>query len=325
VVRATAGGFGRIAQQLDDFKRGVSPGAILLVRVGSRVRVVTSGVADVKTKQPVVRENTFPVESITKSMVAAAVMRQVASGRLGLEDTVDHWLPGLVAQGEHMTVRQLLSHRSGIHEAGGDELPPLRTLTDRTILRLAGAHRPDFGPGSAGSYSNTGYVVLGRILEKVTGAPLREVLTRQVFRRARMSNSDLAPPHWDVHGYDNGRDVTADQWLNLVQAAGSVVSTVDDVDSFYQHLWAGDLVPMRLVHLMTKPSGTVPFGDGGYGLGIWLKQLSCGQAWGHKGLSSGYVTAAWTLPRLHRSTVVMFNSGAAEGSLNGIVERILCP
>jgi D-alanyl-D-alanine carboxypeptidase len=140
-----------------------------------------------------------------------------------------------------------------------------------------------------------------------------------------MSHSDLAPARWQVRGYEDGRDVSAEQWLNLVQAAGSVVSTVDDVDAFYQHLWAGDLVPMRLVHQMTKPSGTVPFGEGGYGLGIWLKQLSCGQAWGHQGLSSGYVTAAWTLPRRHRSVVAMFNSGNAQSSLNGIVERVLCP
>ena len=299
---------------------------MILVRVGNQLRVVTSGVADRRTKQPLSRNDTFPVESITKSMVATAVMQQVAAGRLGLDDTVDHWLPGLVRQGQLMTVRELLSHRSGIHEAGAKELPPLRTLTDPRIVRIAGAHRPDFEPGSTGAYSNTGYVVLGMILEKVTGAPLRDLLATQVFGPAGMSHTTLAPARWDVHGYHNGRDVTSGQWLNLVQAAGGVVSTVADVDRFYHHLWSGELVPLRMVHQMTQPSGTIPpDGAGEYGLGIWIKQLSCGEVWGHEGLSSGYVTAAWTMPRRNRSVVVILNSGDAVDNLDGIVEGILCP
>jgi D-alanyl-D-alanine carboxypeptidase len=324
-VPATIGGFARIAQRWVDQSRAPAPGAIVLVRVGNQVRVVTSGVADRRTKQPLGPNDTFPIESITKSMVATAVMEQVAAGRLGLDDTIDQWLPGLVQQGQLMTVRQLLSHRSGIHEAGAKELPPLRTLTDPLIVRIAGAHRPDFKPGSRGAYSNTGYVVLGMILAKVTGTPLRSLLTTQVFRPSGMSHTTLAPAGWDVHGYSNGRDVTSEQWLNLVQAAGGIVSTVAEIDRFYQHLWAGDLLPLGMVRQMTQPTGTVPFDSGAYGLGIWIKQLSCGKVWGHQGLSSGYVTAAWTLPRLNRTMVVMLNSGDALDSLNGIVEGILCP
>jgi D-alanyl-D-alanine carboxypeptidase len=324
-VPTTIGGFERIAQRWVDQASEPAPGAMVLVRVGNQVRVVTSGLADRRTKRPLAPNETFPIESITKSMVAAAVMQQVAAGRLGLDDTVDQWLPGLVVQGQQMTIRQLLSHRSGIHEPGARELPPFRTLTDRMIVRIAGAHRPDFKPGSQGAYSNTGYVVLGMILEKVTDAPLRKLLATQVFEPAEMSHTALAPTRWDVHGYHNGRDVTAVQWLNLVQAAGGIVSTVGDVDSFYQQLWAGDLVPLRLVRQMTQPSGTIPFDAGDYGLGIWIKQLSCGTAWGHQGLSSGYVTAAWTLPRLDRSVVVMLNRGDALDSLDGIVEGVLCP
>ena len=321
----TIGGFERIAQRWVDQGRAPAPGAMILIRVGNQVRVVTSGVANRGTKQLLRPNDTFPIESITKSIVATAVMRQVAAGRLGLDDTVEQWLPGLIEQGQLMTVRQLLSHRSGIHEPGTNELPPLRTLTDPLIVRIAGAHRPDYKPGSQGAYSNTGYVVLGMILEKVTRAPLRKLLATQILRPSGMSHTTLAPPRWDVHGYHNGRDVTAEQWLNLVQAAGGIVSTVADIDRFYQHLWAGDLVPLRMVRQMTEPSGTIPFDAGGYGLGIWIKQLSCGKAWGHQGVSSGYVTAAWTMPRLHRSAVVMLNSGDALSSLDGIVEGVLCP
>ena len=321
----TIGALARRAREQVDAYRSAAPGVIVLVREGGSSRVVTAGVTDTRSDRRLSRSSTFPVESITKSMVATAVMQDVAAGRLGLSDTVEHWLPGLVRGGDRMTVRQLLSHRSGIHELTPRELPPLRTLDDSKILRIAGAHRPDFPPGTDGAYSNVGYTVLGMILQKVSGHPLADVLSTQVFRPSGMTHTSLAPAHWDVHGYFHDRDATDQEFLNIVQAAGGVVSTVDDVDAFYRHLWAGDLLPLSYVRLMRRPTGTVPFANGGYGLGIWIQDnLSCGTAYGHSGLSAGFVTAAWTVPRTDRTVVVMVSSGDDVDVAWHIAAPLLC-
>ena len=309
--------------------RGVFPGVIALVRVGDQTRTVAVGLADTKAGTAMSAVDTFPVASISKTMVATAVMQQVEAGTLTLDDTVEQWLPGLVVQGDRMTVRQLLSHRSGIHDLHEDllsdsERQPPDTLTDHEIVRLAGAQSPDFPPASDGSYSDTGYVVLGMILEKAAGAPLREVLATRLWEPAGMDDTVMAPKRWDVHGYNDEKDVTADSWLNVGQAAGGVVGTAADVDRFFQHLWAGDLLDPGTVAVMTRPTETSPFGYGRYGLGVWIVEATCGKALGHSGSLPGYVIQAWTLKGEDRSVVVMVNDGDEYDTAQDIADTALC-
>ena len=293
---------------------GTVTGVITLVRVGDETRVVTVGLADAAAKEPMRPGDTFPIASVTKPMVATAVLQQVESGKLTLDDTVEKWLPGLVAKGDRMTIRQLLSHRSGVHEPQWqDELPPLDKLTDRDIVKILGAKPLDFEPGTSAGYSNVGYILLGMILEKVTGASLGAVLDSSIFDRAGMDDSVLAPKQWDVHGYADGKEVTADTGLNLAQAAGSVVSTAEDVDGFFQDLWAGNLLSPDLVEQMSRPVGDIPPYGGEYGLGIWTTTFSCGTALGHSGDLPGYAVKAWTLNGSARSVVVLVNEGGPDG------------
>ena len=110
-----------------------------------------------------------------------------------------------------MTIRQLLSHRSGVHEPQSLEEPPhLDTLTDRDLVKIFGTKPLDFEPGTSAHYSNVGYVLLGMILEKATGASIGAVLDSSIFDPAGMDDSVLAPTQWDVRGYAGGKDVTAD-------------------------------------------------------------------------------------------------------------------
>ena len=175
----------------------------------------------------------------------------------------------------------------------------LVTLTDRDIVKILGAKPLDFEPGTSAHYSNVGYVLLGMILEKVTGASIGAVLDSSIFDRAGMDDSVLAPTHWDVRGYADGKDVTADTGLNVFQAAGSVVSTAEDVDGFFHNLWAGKLLSPDLVEQMSRPLGDIPPYGGEYGLGIWTTTFSCGTALGHDGDVPGYAVKAWTLRDRH--------------------------
>jgi D-alanyl-D-alanine carboxypeptidase len=309
---------GEVERSLRDrvalLSEGTVTGVITLVRVGDETRVVTVGLADAAAKEPMRPGDMFPIGSVTKPMVATAVLQQVESGKLTLDDTVEKWLPGIVAKGNRMTIRQLLSHRSGLHEPQWqDELPPVDKLTDRDIVKIVGAKPLDFEPGTSAGYSNVGYILLGMILEKVTGASLGAVLDSRIFDRAGMEDSVLAPKQWDVHGYADGKDVTADTGLHLAQAAGSVVSTAEDVDGFFQNLWAGNLLSPDLVEQMTIPVGDIPPYGGEYGLGIWTTTFSCGTALGHGGDLPGYAVKAWTLNGSARSVVVLVNEGGPDG------------
>ena len=218
---------------------GTITGVITMVRVGDETRVVTVGLADAAAKEPMRPGDTFPIASVTKPMVATAILQQVESGKLTLDDTVEKWLPGIVAKGDRMTIRQLLSHRSGVHEPQSlDELPPLDKLTDRDIVKILGAKQLDFEPGTLWLLQRRLHPA-GDDLGEGHGCLARRVLDSSIFDRAGMDDSVLAPKQWDVHGYADGKDVTADTGLNVAQAAGSVVSTAEDVDGFFQNYGPG--------------------------------------------------------------------------------------
>ena len=124
----------------------------------------------------------------------------------------------------------------------------------------------------------------------------------------------------------HGKDVTADTGLNVFQAAGSVVSTAEDVDGFFHYLWAGKLLSPDLVEQMSRPLGDIPPYGGEYGLGIWTATFSCGTALGHSGDVPGYAVKAWTLQGSKRSVVVLVNEGGPVGHAiaDTIAETALC-
>src|SRR3954464_14396307 len=224
------------------------PGAVLLVREGRRTIRLASGHGNLKLKTPMRTRDRFRVGSITKPFVATAVLQLVGEHKLALEDTVERWLPALVPNGERITVRQLLNHTSGLFAFGGDRdfvthafEDPLRAWTPQEIVAIATAHPPTFAPGTAWSYSDTNYFILGMIVEAATGRPLAGELRRRILPPLRLratslpTEPDIAGPH--AHGYFLRplEDVTVGspsvQW-----AAGALVSNADDLARFFRAL-----------------------------------------------------------------------------------------
>ncbi|MEO5664854.1 MAG: serine hydrolase domain-containing protein [Nocardioides sp.] len=298
----------------------VVTGMIVLVRVGDETRVLTAGRADVGGDRTMKADERFPIASITKSMVATAVLRLVERGRLALDDTIDEWLPGLLPQGSRITIEQLLAHRGGLHEPEG--LRSLAGLDDASYLALVARERLDFPPGTSGAYSNAGYTVLGLLLERVTGRGLGEVLQQEVFGPARMEDTSLQGRP-SVVGYLDGRRVVHNH-LQAARGAGSVVSTVRDIDRFYQALWNGDLLPSRVVDDMARSRGVVaPHVD--YGLGLWRTAVTCGTGIGHSGAMEGFSIRARRLDGTESSVVVMVNDGDGQDIANFLADGVLCP
>ena len=262
-------------------------------------------------------DDRFGVGSITKTMVAAAILQLEEEGNLELDDTVEKWLPGMLAFGTKVTVEDLLDHRSGIwdvtehtsYEAGTD-------LTDQRLRQLLD-HPRTGPPDETTSYTNPGYWLLGKIIERATGHPLDTELHNRVFAPAGMKDTALSVDLNDearlVRGYDeNDHDITLGDYTG-VWAAGGVVATAADIARFFDALVNGDLVSGANFNNMITSRGRLPEGWG-YGLGVMLPDSRCGALLGHEGFIDGYHTLALHNPSIARTVVGFTNTTSDTGT-----------
>ena len=308
-----------------------------MIRRGDSRDVITGGVTDTRSKDPVTEQDRFFIGSVSKTVLAAAVLRLVQRHQLGLNDTVDQWLPGLLRDGDQITVQQLLSHTSGL--ANFTDHPGLfapggtKPSTPTQLVDLAESMPREFRPGTGASYSNTNFVVLGLIVEKMTGRPLATVLHDEVFGPLRLTSATadlshaLDPPL--VHAYRGRRDTTPPNWvLPLLWGAGEVMMmSPRDLDTFLHSLFDGALLSPASVQQMTAKQSHLDEERLDYGLGLGELDSGCGLAYGHGGdVPGGYSTEAWTIPDQHRSVVVTVNADdiTAHTDANFIVQTALC-
>ncbi|MYV99491.1 serine hydrolase domain-containing protein [Streptomyces sp. SID3343] len=328
-----------------------------LSTVGNGDVVATSGVAEAGTDRPVPPDGYFRMASTGKALVATVVLQLVDEGKLKLEDTVDHRLPGLVNgngnDGRRITVRQLLQHTSGIHD---DDLPGFTTpqeyderrhdaYSPAQIVALAMKHRPDFEPGAGWSYSNTGYVLLDMIIEKVTGHRWHQEVEDRVLKPLGMENTYLPGGTPTLRGsHANGYQVfpsgeRVDVTDLILPDPGSYVSTTADVNRFFQALLGGRLLPRAR---MAEMRDTVAVDEeiqafwpqGRYGLGLVNRPLSCGGGyWSHEGGDGGYITLNGATDDGGRTVTVSMSTALndspehalrQEQAASGLVDRALC-
>ncbi|POX38377.1 peptidase [Streptomyces sp. Ru73] len=290
------------------------PGVIGRVTEDGKVWKASSGVGNTGTGQPRGADDAFRVGSITKTFVATVLLQLEAEHRLSLDDTVEHWLPGVVRghghDGRRVTLRQLLNHTSGIRDVF--EAEEFRdkvtgpgflkhrydTWTPRQLVRLAMKGAPAFEPGTSWSYSNTNYVLAGMVIEKATGKPYGKEVERRVLkplglRHTVVPGTDPRMPGPHGIAYSKllaekpGPEVYDATELNpsLASSAGEMISTAGDLNRFYRALLRGELFPHRQLKEMLT---TVPAGEVGpgirYGLGLMTQKLSCGvRLYGHGG------------------------------------------
>jgi D-alanyl-D-alanine carboxypeptidase len=300
------------------------PAVVVLVRRGDQTIRIAEGHVSRTSAETIRPTDRFRLGSLTKTYVATVVLQLVAAHRLALEDTVQRWLPGLVPNGASITVRELLMHRSGLYDYWGDSrfFAPYRggdfayRYTPRQLVEIATAHGPRFAPDTRFGYTNTGYIVLGLIVEAVTRRPLAVELRDRIFQPLHLSRTSFGRggpgAGRNAHGYirigGRLRDVGG---LNLSfdWAAGAVVSSADDVATFYRALLTGRLLTPALVRLMT--TGTVR-GVAGYGFGIMKRRLPCGTSWGHAGDTPGFVADAHSSIDGSRQAVALMSMELAD-------------
>ncbi|MEV0371132.1 serine hydrolase domain-containing protein [Streptomyces sp. NPDC050636] len=287
-------------------------GAYSAVRDGAEEWQGAAGVADTDTERPMTPQMRHRIGSITKSFTSVAVLQQADAGRIELDAPIGRYLPDLIPgeRGRAITVRMLLNHTSGIGEytpaifAAPDSMEAnrFRTFDPRELVRLGLKAKPSGKPGQAHHYANTNYVIAGLLLRKVTGESPEKYITEHIIRKAGLRHTYfprspyLTGPHAKMYDamygvYDPPRDYSVYN-MSWAGTAGSLVSTMADLNRFYRALLGGELLAPAQLWEMKR---TVPI-EGStvrYGLGLFRMQLSCGEFWGHNGQVPG--SMSWSL------------------------------
>ena len=320
-----------------------APGAVAAVRTSTATRRAVAGVAILRPRTRMRTTDRYRIASVTKPFVATLVLKLAAERRLTLGDTVERWLPGLIPNGQAISLRQLLNHTSGLYDYGSDRAwqqarleNPRREWSPRELVAIATSHPALFAPGRGWSYSNTNYVLAGLVVEAVTGKPLVQELQDRLFAPLALRSTSY-PAGTEIegrhaHGYvgrGSGLPIAKGTLVDVTTVvsptawgAGQIVSNADDLTRCFQALLRGRLLPAAELRAMKT---VVP--GYAYGLGIRRASTACGTAWGHNGDIPGYRNVVWATADGRRSAAVMVNVDTTHVSwdrLEGAAVTILC-
>jgi D-alanyl-D-alanine carboxypeptidase len=220
----------------------------------------TSGSPHPGSTEPPSGDESFRIGSITKTFVATTILQLVDEGRIELDRPIGTYPPDVVPNGTNITVRQILNHTSGLYDymkgkgwstnrwRGDDRFT---TYSPDQLLTEAFRHEPYFPPGTGFRYSNTNYIVAGKLIEAVTGQPYSTVIEHRILRPLNLTDTSFpgraaALPEPAIHAtatLDNGQTVdVAEQNVSLDWAAGEMISTSHDLQTFFEALLGGDLI-----------------------------------------------------------------------------------
>ncbi|MGW2822872.1 serine hydrolase domain-containing protein [Streptomyces sp. NPDC001443] len=322
-----------------------APGAMARIDDHGTVRWSAVGVADRTTGRPLADADRFRVGSITKTFSAVVLLQLVDEGLLKLDDPVDRHLPGLLPDAR-ITVRQVLSHRSGLYDYTNDmfadsvrgfEAVRTKVFTYRQLVDLSLRHPRTAAPGAAYSYSNTNFVVAGLLIEKLTGRPVGTVYRERIFDPLKLRDTFYVHPGTGIpgrhaHGYltpDRAGAPLVDateQTASWAQSAGAVISSTRDLATFYTALLRGRLTSAARLAEMKRWTAVGP--TQGYGLGLRRRDLSCGvSVYGHTGAVQGYYSYAFTTGDGGRSLTALAttsNNGKVLNTMLGTLESAFC-
>jgi len=339
VARDSQAGRPELQAVLDGLVSGpdaIAPGATAYVSGPNGTWMGAAGVADARTGAPMAAEARFRLESVSKIYTAALIAQLAQDGRLSLDDTVERWHPGLLPYGNRITIRQLLTMRSGLidnNDIVNASESAMRTYLARIedaaqrerILAIAARLEGDpasefsplwwirfaawqpllFEPGSATHYSNIGYEILGLIAARAGGKPVATLYRERIFEPLGLDATAYDPqgpidgPHARGYGITpDGEQIDTTDWHAGIGAEGGIVSDAADTATFLTALMQGQLLDRgHVVELQ---------GDG-----LWLggAPSGCaGQAFGWSGGGNGFKTDVWVDDGGTRVAVLLLNA-----------------
>ncbi len=338
----TAGEGGEQASEADldaalekSFQESGAPGVVAAVQTPEYTWVGTQGVADLTTEEPMTLDVHHRIGSLTKTFTISLLLQADAEGLLSLDDTIDQYVDS-IPNGDLITLRQMANMTSGIasyteNEQWADEVfsDPEQVLTPEKLAQVGIEDSPLFDPGTEFHYSNTNTVLLGLVLEQVTGETIGELYRERIIEPLGLQGTSfpdadpsIPEPHaqgYTLQGQTGGEPVDATNWNpSWAWTAGAMISTVEDLLAYGRALGTGEgLLPpeqqaQRLDSFVSDlpPLNQSPLnGDLGYGIGLMNDQ-----GWiGHNGELPGYNTYLLYHPELDATVAVAVNSDISSG------------
>ena len=316
-----------------------APGLSIFVLRGTDTLLLGGyGYANLEDSVPATPRSVFRIGSLTKQFTAAAVMQLVEEGRIALDDTIQRFLPSYQTHGHHVAIRHLLTHTSGIPSYTSlDDHDVNRAMPADSLLAVFSKEPFDFAPGEEYRYSNSGYFLLGLILEQVTEQPYDHIVETRLAAPLRLTDTrygfvePIIPRR--VAGYEPDGDGFANAEYNAMTqpfAAGGLCSTVLDLVTWTRALFAGDVVQPATLDAMTTPAR---LNDGSairYGYGLVIGDLEGHRRVWHGGSINGFTAALDHFPDDDLTVAILVNSpggnmGRLVGAITGVALRYNTP
>lgn len=310
------------ADKIDDYVRAQMnerhiPGAALaVVRNGKTVKIQGYGLANVELNAPATENTVFEIGSVTKQITAVAVMLLVEDGKINLDEKISKYLPNTPESWSKVTVRNLLTHTSGIKNYTG--LPGFelsKRLKRDDFIKAAGAYPLEFEPGERYNYSNTGYNLLGHIIESASGKSYWDFLRERIFKPLGMNSTANRDPQFIVKnradGYEWENNLLAGRDWDLTDlfSAGAIVSSISDLTK-----WEAGLRGDTFLKKRSKEQIWTPFvlNDGKpypYGFGWNIGDLRGHKLISHSGHTAGFSASISRYTDDDLTVIVLTNLG----------------
>ncbi len=306
-------------------------GAVLLTRENQVLLRAAYGLANEEWGIPNSPTTRFRIGSLTKTFTAAAILRLAESGAIPLDGRIGDWVPDLPPSWQLFTIHQLLTHTTGLRDHLG--APAKRTL-NRTgarpadLIRLIETEPLLFQPGTSRAYSNTGYVLLGMLIEKVSGMPYAGYLKENILRPLQLTatsydtHTEILPERASGYAQQNGQLLNADFLdMSVPYSAGGLISTVDDLLHWNTALHGGEFLEPDTYRRMIARYPETQKEDGFYGYGLFIAEMSGHTMLAHSGGVNGFIAVNQYYPQLQASLIVLSNCFSPL-TLQPIIQRL---
>ena len=299
------------------------PGAAVIVTRGGDVLYAAGrGLADVEKRRPITPDTAFRLGSIVKQFTAAVILQLVAEGKMSLDDPISRFFPDWPQPGAKATVRQLLNHSSGIQDfskiPGWIAKNRLRPHSTADLVALARSLPAKSEPGQRWEYNNTGYIILGAIVEKVTGKAWHEALAERITAPlglrsfAHVLPGDATRPAALGYTEEDGRQQPVQlSHMSVAHAAGGLQGSVNDMARWANALHHGRVVTPALYREMIRPARLADGSTETYGFGLRLREIRGRPGLVHGGAGGGLDTDSAYIPSADLFVAVFANSDDA--------------
>jgi len=308
--------------RVDDLMRdyaGANPGAsVLVLKDGEPTIRASYGMSDIEAQVGVTPATNFRLASVSKQFTAAGILLLNEDGKLRLDDRLSQWLPSLPAATREVTLRHLLTHTSGLIDYEDVMSPTLTTqLNDRDVLRLLETQdRTYFAPGTGYRYSNSGYVLLGLVIEQASGQSFTEFLRRRIFEPLGMRDTVAHVESRTVvshraygYSYENGKWLRTDQSpTSATLGDGGIYSSIDDLARWDAALYDNRLLRAGSLAAAFAPATRTDDSEIEYGFGWRIT----GETLWHSGESIGFRNVLVRYPERRLTVIVLTNRNDPE-------------